>query len=166
MPYETLVAAAQAVSGFDTSIAEPLSQNPQRSIERFAQVNQYLSTQGILSDNPDHEDAMMLGFVYGPNLKFNGGILEPTPEQDAYLARIAAAKAGLGDQSQLMNPSLMNPRLAAQVRQNRRASNIAPWAQSIAQLVGGAEVGNLGPEAMYPSTTLPGAQQMRHCRGS
>lgn len=160
MPYETLVAAAQAASGFDTSIPEPLSQNPQFSIERFAQVNQYLSTQGILSDNPDHEDAMMLGFVYGPNLKFNGGILEPTPEQDAYLARIAAAKAGLGDRSQLMNPSLMNPRLAAQVRQNRRAQSIAPWAQSIAQLVGGAEVGNLGPEAMYPSTTLPGAQQM------
>ena len=46
------------------------------------------------------------------------------------------------------------------MRQNRRAQSIAPWAQSIAQLVGGAEVGNLGPEAMYPSTTLPGAQQM------
>ena len=114
--YETLVAAAQAVSGFDTSIPEPLSQNPQRSIERFAQVNQYLSTQGILSDNPDHENAMMLGFVYGPNLNFNGGILEPTPEQDAYLARIAAAKAGLGDRSQLTNPSLLNPRLANSVR--------------------------------------------------
>jgi hypothetical protein len=60
MPYETLVAAAQAVSGFDTSIPEPLSQNPQRSIERFAQVNQYLSTQGILSDNPDHEILMVV----------------------------------------------------------------------------------------------------------
>ena len=116
--YETLVAAAQAVSGFDTSIPEPLSQNPQRSIERFAQVNQYLSTQGILSDNPDHENAMMLGFVYGPNLNFNGGILEPTPEQDAYLARIAAAKAGLGDRSQLTNPALLNPRLANSVRRS------------------------------------------------
>mgnify|MGYP002052850744 FL=1 len=40
------------------------------------------------------------------------------------------------------------------------AQSMEPWAQSIAQLVGGAEVGNLGPEAMYPSTTLPGAQQM------
>lgn len=117
--YETLVAAAQAVSGFDTSISEPLSQNPQRSIERFAQVNQYLSSKGIYSDNPDHEDAMMLGFVYGDKLEFNGGILDPTPEQQDYLNRIAAAKAGLGDRSQLMNPSLMNPRLAAQVRQNR-----------------------------------------------
>jgi hypothetical protein len=119
MPYETLVAAAQAVSGFDTSIPEPFSQNPQRSIERFADVNQYLSSKGIYSDNPDHEDAMMLGFKYGDKLNFNGGILEPTPEQQDYLNSIAAAKAGLGDRSQLMNPSLMNPRLAAQVRQNR-----------------------------------------------
>jgi|14_taG_2_1085336.scaffolds.fasta_scaffold00272_19 hypothetical protein len=119
MPYQTLVAAAQAVSGFDTSIPEPLSQDPQRSIERFAKVNQYLSSKGIYSDNPDHEDAMMLGFKYGDNLTFNGGILEPTPEQDAYLNSISAAKAGLGDRSQLTNPALLNPRLAAQVRQNR-----------------------------------------------
>jgi muramidase (phage lysozyme) len=161
MPYETLLAVAQATSGFDTAISEPISSNPDLSIQRFATVNQALSLQGVYGDNPDHEDAMLLGFAFGPEtLNFNGGILEPTSEQDDYLARVAAAKAGLGDRSQLMNPSLMNPRLAAQVRQNRRAQSIAPWAQSISQLVGGAEVGNLGPEAMYPSTTLPGAQQM------
>jgi hypothetical protein len=91
----------------------------------------------------------------------NGQLLL-TEEQQLNLRNLNKNRASFGD------PAVLN--YSANLRGSFKrygsdvtpmsAQSIEPWAQSIAQLVGGAEVGNLGPEAMYPSTTLPGAQQM------
>jgi hypothetical protein len=90
------------------------------------------------------------------------GQLQLTDEQKINIRNLNKNRASFGD------PAVLN--YSANLRGSFQqygsdvtpmsAQSIAPWAQSIAQLVGGAEVGNLGPEAMYPSTTLPGAQQM------
>ena len=95
-----------------------------------------------------------------PNI-VNGQLLL-TEEQQLNLRNLNKNRASFGD------PAVLN--YSANLRGSFKqygsdvtpmsAQSIEPWAQSIAQLVGGAEVGNLGPEAMYPSTTLPGAQQM------
>jgi hypothetical protein len=62
----------------------------------------------------------------------------------------------------------MNPRLAAQVRQNRGVQGmepgIEPWAQSMASVVGGAEAPRF--DSMAPGTTLPGLEQMTITRAA
>ena len=90
------------------------------------------------------------------------GQLQLTDEQKINIRNLNKNRASFGD------PAVLN--YSANLRGSFQqygsdvtpmsAQSIAPWAQSIAQLVGGAEVGNLGPEAMYPGRTLPGAQQM------
>ena len=116
--------AAVGSENFDPSVSEPLTTNPQQAVQQFSVINQQLTQQGILSDHEDHEEAMILGFKFGLNtVKFKNGQLEPTAQQQNYLTQVATARAGMGDTSQLMNPSLMNPRLAAEVRRNRRGGS-------------------------------------------
>lgn len=96
--------------------------------------------------------------LLGEPPKIVDGQLKLTDAQQVNLDNLVKNRASFADPAVMNSGANLNPTY-------RKVSTVStagmePWAQSIGQLVAGAEVGNLGPEAMYPSTTLPGAQQM------
>ena len=99
--------------------------------------------------------------LLGDPPKIVDGQLKLTDAQQVNLDNLVKNRASFADPAVMNSGANLNPtyRKVSQVNTVSTAG-MEPWAQSIAQLVGGAEVGNLGPEAMYPGRTLPGAQQM------
>mgnify|MGYP005990260881 FL=1 len=134
LPYEVVAALVQTESGFEDKRSKvrpdgtfdggPFQTNTQyykytpgdiagnadNALTQLLAGKAVLEQNGITPGHPDYIDGMLASYNAGQGtLKFKNGRLVPSATHRGYIGRVRKSLAGMGDQTQLANNSLVRP---------------------------------------------------------